>query len=127
MTTPYTFQGALNLPGDTGLVAESIPFNFSSAFGSKIIDGLQLAGSGTFVVNFGTIASPGAKFIAIRVEPDVAAAPVNLRWNGGGSSGQVEVAPGGFLILASPTPVAGITALSLVYTTNVTVSIWGFG
>lgn len=127
MSTPFSFTGALNLPGDPTLPPEPIPFNFSSAFDSEVKNRLTLTGSGTKVINFGTIGNSGVKYLAVKVETGQTAAPVQLQFNGGGASGEVEVSPGGFVIVASPSPAAGISALSIIYTANTTVNIWALG
>jgi hypothetical protein len=86
----------------------------------------KLTGAGTQAVDLGTIAPEGCKLLSIEVDadPSPAAAAVMVQFNGGGAAGQVEIAPGGFLTLGSPKPTAaGITALSLVYTTDLCVRV----
>jgi hypothetical protein len=84
---------------------------------------MKLTAAGTKVVPFGNISSPGVKMALIKVDADPVAAPINLQWNGGSSSGEQEVSPGGFYIIGSANPASGLTSLSIVYTTNVTVRV----
>ena len=127
MSTPFTFSGSLQFPPDAGLSQESIPVNFSSTYTQLATSKQDLVSSGSKAVDFGGIASPGAKLVLVKVDASSTAAPVMLRWNSGSSSGQQEVAPGGFCVIGSGSPVAGLTALTIVYTTNVTVRIWVLG
>jgi len=126
VTTPTQVECLLKLPGDTGLALDSIPFSFSSTYTQKSEFDSQLTGSGTFAVPFGTVVSPGAKVVAIKVDAG-ATAPVNARFNGGGASGQVEIAAGGFIILTAPSPTAGITSIDIVYTADVRLRGWILG
>jgi hypothetical protein len=127
MTIPFSFAGVLNLQADPALPADPLPYSCTGAFGSETKQRLELVGSGTQVVSFGTAGSPGAKFISIAVdlpaEGDPPVAPVNARFNGGASTGQTEISAGGCAILCNPTPVAGATSLSLVYTTAAVVTV----
>lgn len=127
MSIPFSFTGALNLQADPALPAEPIPFSCTSSFGSETKQRLELTGSGTHVVGFGTAGSPGAKFISISVElpadGDPPVAPVNARFNGGASTGQTEISAGGCAIFCNPSPVAGATSLSLVYTSDAVVTV----
>jgi hypothetical protein len=127
MGTPFSFNGALNLPGDPSLPPEPIPFNLSAAFESEVKNRLVLTGSGTKVVSLGTITSSGAKFIGIKVDTGQGAQAILVQFNGGGAPGELEISPGGFIIIANPSPQAGVTELSIVYTSNVTVNIWALG
>lgn len=127
MTIPFSFTGALNLQADPALPAEPVPFSCTSSFDNETKQRLVFTGSGTHVVSFGTAASPGARFISISVdlpgEGDPPVAPVNARFNGGASTGQTEISAGGCAILCNPTPVAGATSLSLVYTSDAVVTV----
>lgn len=123
MSTPFTISGSLALPPDTGQPIGQIPFAGSSTFESKADFEFKLTGSGTQAVDFGSVGAPGAKGVLVEVDSDAAAAPVNLRFNGGGSSGQMEVSPGGFYAYFSPTPSAGLTSMDIVYTTACRVRV----
>lgn len=122
MSTAYSISGALSLPPDAGQPVASIVFSGAATFTSKVDLDLVLTGSGTHVVNMGSIASPGAKLVLLEVD-DGASAAVNVRVNGGSSTGQTEICSGGFLVLSSPSPTTGITAISIVFTADVTVHV----
>jgi len=127
MATPLTLSGELQVPPDQGQPNAPIPFSVSTSFDSKVDDELNLSGAGSKVIDFGTIASPGAKIVLIEVDPSATASPIQIRVNGGGASGQTELSPGGFWAYASPTPLAGITALEIIFITNVKVRVRAFG
>ena len=122
MVTPFTVNGSLQIPPDPGQPVAPIPFALSGQFDAKVCMELNLVGGGTHVVCFGTIAAPGAKVILIEVDADPAAAPIHVQ-NNGGAAGQIEIAPGGFIIFGNPAPVAGSTTMSIVHTTNNKVHI----
>lgn len=122
MSSPFSFSGALNFPTDLGVPPEMVNIVFASNFDQFTWSKADLVGSGTYAVGFGNILT-AAKMVLIKVDPSATAAPVNLRWNGAGASGEQEVSPGGFFVLGSGSPVAGLTSLNIVYTTNVTVRV----
>jgi hypothetical protein len=124
VSVPFSFSGTLLYPPDSGAPNAQVSVAGAGAFTQKAEFKFELSGSGTQDVNFGSIATAGAKFILIEVEPDTSlgAAPINVRVNGGDSTGQIEIAPGGAFLLYSPVPTAGgVLALSLVYTAAATV------
>jgi len=123
MGTPFSFQGSLSFPPDASVPPELVGVVFSAQYDQFNWSVMKLTGAGTKVVPFGNIGAPGVKAALIKVDPDPLAAPVSLQWNGGGAPGQQEVAPGGFLMLGSANPVSGLTSLSIVYTTAVTVRV----
>lgn len=127
MAVPFTLQGSLILPPDTGQPNTTIPFALASAFDGDCSYVLNLLGSATKVIDFGSLAAPGLKGFLLEVDPSSTAAPINVRVNGGAALGQWEVSPGGFLAYGSPSPVTGITSMDIVYTTNVTVRLWLLG
>jgi len=127
MSTPFSFSGTLKVPLDLGIPEEMLNVVFSSAYDQYCLSKMDLTGAGTKSVPFGNLGAPGAKFVLVKVDATALAAPVNLRWNGGNSSGQQEISPGGFLLLGSNAPVSGMTSLDIVYTTNVTVRVLVFG
>lgn len=127
MSTPFSFSGTLKVPLDLGIPEEMLNVAFASAYDQYCLSKMDLVGAGTKSVPFGNLGAPGAKFVLIKVDASATAAPVQLRWNGGGALGQQEIAPGGFLLLGSSVPVAGMTSLDVVFTTNVTVRALVFG
>ena len=125
MSTSFTLAGQLNYPPDSGQPAADRAFSITGSFDAKSVVELVLTGSGTHVVNFGSIISPGAAAILIKHDAASGGSPVQLRFNG--STDDIEVASGGFIAYSSPVPAAGITALSIVHTANARVRIWILG
>lgn len=126
MSTPFTAQATLNLPGTPGLAADPISFLMSSQYDSKAEFEYNLpAGSGTKVVDFGTMPAAGAKLVLVHYEPANAAPPVNVTINAGDQA--LELSSGGTLSFFSPVPTAGITSMSLAYTGAGRVRVWLLG
>lgn len=133
MGTPFTFSGTLSYPPDQGVPAVPLPFGANGQFDSGAAGmPLTLTGSGTKDVDLGTI--PGAGLKALLIEVDLASptpgstpAPIFVRLNGAGAAGQTEISPGGFMALGSPTPAAGITAITIAYASDVRVWIRALG
>ena len=127
MAFPIIATLTLSAPPDEGLPPDELPFVMTASVEQRSVQRLKLTGSGSKVVDFGTIGGAGAKLIIIAVEAGVGVLPVTCRFNGGGSSGSTEISPGGYQCIASPGPVAGITALELFHTADVAVRVWVFG
>jgi len=127
-TAPYTVTGTLDFPPDTGAPNLPIVFSGSGQFRSRPADVLNLTGTGTQVVSVGTVPAAGAKVVLIEVDPDATATktPVFVKINGS-ATGLIEVSPGGCVLLHNPKPVAGITAISIIYTSDNTVRFWLMG
>lgn len=125
MGTPFSFSGTLSFPPDVAVPPELVGVAFAAQYDQFTWSMMKLTGAGTKSVPFGNIAAPGVKAALIKVDADPAgtAAPINLQWNAGGAPGEQEIAPGGFFILGSAVPVTGLTSLSIVYTTAVTVRV----
>lgn len=122
MSTAYTYSGQLNYPPDSGQPAADRAFSISGNFDAKSVVELELTGAGTQVVDFGSIAAPGAAVVLVKHDADASGSPIQLRFNGG--SDDIELAPGGFLAYSSPVPATGITALSVIHTAVAHVRIW---
>ncbi len=123
-TTPFTLSGSLRYPPDDGEPDADRPFSLQDSFTHESNHTLNLVGAGTKVVDFGTLTALGAKCVAIEVLPAVAGAvvaPVNVIFNGGVDP--IEISQGGFIVLGSPKPVAGVLGLSVVHTQNACVKI----
>lgn len=118
-TNPFTVQGTLVIPPDEGATPISIPFGLSGSFTSVLDTRLALVGADTTVVPFGSVTN--AKLLLVEYEAAQGAAPVNLLVNGG--TDDLELSPGGFLLLASPTPQAGWAGLSIVRTTDAVIRV----
>jgi|SRR5688572_20052401 len=118
---PFTLTASLVLPPDTGQPNETLEYLFSGTFNSAAKHKLDLSGSATHVVGFGTIPAAGAKAIFLEYEN---LAPTNaviqVTFNGGDP---IPVSPGGFIAYSNPTPAAGITAMTIAHTTSCTVRL----
>jgi len=115
MSTPFTFSGSLYYPPDVGLAMAAQPFGLTGSFESKNEQELNITGAGTITVSFGTLGDPGAKGLLIEVDPSGVNALIIVNINGG--TDNIEISPGGFMALGSPSPVDGITELDIVSTT----------
>ena len=128
MSTPFSFSGSLNFPPDAGQQAIAIAMAMSGVVDSTepgVV--LKLTGSGTRVLDLGTLPAAGLKGLLIKLDAAVGAVPIKVQFNGGGAPGASEISPGGFLAIGSPNPVAGITAISIVFTADSTVRVWVLG
>jgi len=125
--TPFTSAATLTYPPDDGAAAAARSNSVSGTFQHEAGGRFVLSGSGTQVVDFGSIASVGAKAIHIEVEPVAAggvAAAVNIQFNGAGAPGNIEIAQGGHIEMANPIPTAGgILSMDIVHTQNACVII----
>ncbi len=120
-TNQLVIQGSAMFPLDEGQPAASAPFAFTGTYTSVSDSKLVMTGSGTQVVPFGTVGAPGAKAMLVEFEAAVGAAVIQLRINGGTEN--LELAPGGFIVYASPSPAVGVTGLTIVRTTDATVRV----
>ncbi len=125
MTTPYSIAASLNLPGDTTLPAQPIPAIISGFFTSEASAVLNLTGSGTKSVDMGTVGSPGAKVLLVKVDPGVSVSPVQITLDEADTP--FELSAGGFFLYANPTPAVGITSLDVAHTTACVVRVWVLG
>lgn len=124
-SVPFSVDGALHYPPDAGEPIADRPFSVSGNFNQKVEYKLKLTGSGTHVVNMGTITAPGAKAVVIEVENEVGASPIIVKYNG--ASAGKEISPGGFDAYCNPAPAAGVTAISIEHASAVAVSVWVLG
>lgn len=116
-----SITGQLLVPPDEGAPPAPVQFGIVAQCQSEEGGRLVLTGSGTKVVSFGTVGSPGAKLVLIEYLTGTAAAPLELAFNS--SSTPLELSPGGFLAYGSPTPQAGITSLTITYTSDCTLRV----
>jgi hypothetical protein len=121
--TPIVFSGTLQDPADQSLPPDPIPFNFSGQYTQKSAGVLNLTGSGTIAIPFGTIGAPGAKLFCLRYDAGQQGAQAVLLTLNGGNQPE-ELTPGGMKVTADPAPTAGITAASLAYTAPCQVRYW---
>jgi hypothetical protein len=125
--TPFTARASLELPPDDGLPPATIPADILSTFETLADQLFKVTGAATQVVNLAALPAAGAKAVLIEVSPDTSpsAAPILVTLNGGDEP--VEVSRGGFIMLANPNPVAGITAISFAHTTAARVRVRALG
>lgn len=130
MATPFQVNGTLLLPGAPALPQDPIPFGLVAQYDHKSELTLSVSGTGTKTVGFGTIPAAGAKCLVLVYEPaslpagSPAQAPVTVTLNGGAA---LELSPGGFLALGSPTPAAGLVSLVVAHTGAATIHVWLLG
>lgn len=123
---PFTSSVTASFPTDAGKSPVDHDNTVAGTFESKVDLDLVLTGSGTQTVDFGSIATNGAKVVQIEVDPDSspAAAPVNVQFNGAGAPGNIEISPGGHMNITNPNPTAGgILSMDIVHTTNACVHV----
>jgi hypothetical protein len=125
--TPFSFTGALQVPGDRGLPQDPIPLNMSSSFTSVNEQVLNLTSAGTMTLPMGTVGNAGLKGLLIKVDAnaDLSAEPVYVKINA--ETVGEEVVPGGFKAHGNPAPVAGITSITISWTTPNIVRVWALG
>lgn len=124
--TPFSFSGSLVMPPDTGQPNATISFSGSGSFKSRADSVLNLEGSGSVSISFGTTPAEGAKAILIEVDTNSTGEPVLVTVNGA-NEGDIEISPGGFMVISNPVPVAGITSLAIAHTTDNVVRVWVLG
>jgi len=122
MTTPFSISGSFNFPEAPGLPQDAIPIGLTGQFTQRAEFIYTLSGSGTKVVDLGTIVSPGVKALLIQNDLITSGPSIGVKLNG--SSVPVEVSSGGFVLLGSPTPSSGVTSVSIDFTGTCTVRIW---
>lgn len=126
MPTPFKSRASLELPGTPGLPTQLLEFLLDSQYSSKSEFEYELpAGPGSQVVNFGSMPAAGAKAVLVVYEPKTAAPPVLVTVNAGNQP--IELSTGGFLLIGSPAPVAGVLSMSLAYTGAGRVRVWLLG
>jgi len=125
--TPFTSAATLTYPPDDGVAAAARSNSVSGTYQHEAGGKFVLTGTGTQPVDFGSIATVGAKAIHIEVEPVAAggvAAPVNIQFNGAGAPGNLEIAQGGHIEIANPIPTTGgILSMDIVYTQDACVTV----
>lgn len=123
---PVAFAGAFQLAADQSLPQDAIPFNVATQFVALQESVLNLVGSGTQAVPFGTVGAPGAKGLLIRYDGNQSGAvPVEVTING--SSVPLEISPGGMLVWFNPNPAAGATTASIAFTAACQLRVWVLG
>jgi hypothetical protein len=122
---PFAFAGTLQIPSDPALPPDGVPIQMSGQFNSENYQVLNLTGTGTKSIPFGTVGAAGLNGLLIKVAANPTAQHIQVTING--ASQPAEISPGGFLALGSPNPVMGITSISIAWTSVNYVQIWGLG
>ena len=120
---PFTLQASLVLAPDDGQPNATIDYSFGGQFEHKVVQKLELSGTGSHTVGFGTVGSPGAKAIFLEYLNNAASglSPVQLTVNGG--SDTIEVSPGGCFLYCNPTAASGITGMAIAHTSACTIRV----
>lgn len=125
MSTPFSISGAFSYPADASLPADQIALAASGSFDHEASAVLKLTGTGTKTVDMGTIPAAGAKAFLVKLDAGSGVSPILVTLNGG--TEPLEIAAGGFILVSNPAPVAGVTDMSIAYTTPCTVRVWALG
>jgi hypothetical protein len=118
-TNPFQVLGNLTYPPSQGGQVTNLPFGFSGSFTSLMDERLVLTGPGTTSVSFGSVT--GAKILLLEYEVTTGAVAIILHLNG--STDDLELTPGGFLLFGSPNPQTGLSSLSLEITADAVVRV----
>jgi hypothetical protein len=118
-TNPFQMQGTLSYPPESGAQQVPLPFGLSGSFTSLMDERLVMTGAGTQAVSFGSITN--AKLLLVEYELTQGAAAIQLHING--STDDIELTPGGVLLLGSPAPVAGVSSLGIERTSDAVVRV----
>ena len=119
MSKAFSIQASLNYPPDVGQVVASRAVSQAGNFDSKVEYEYVFTVEGTQVVDLGSV----AKATAIMVEVGADSSdPISLVFNDGAEP--IEISPGGFVAISSPTPSVGITALSIVHGDDAKVNVY---
>jgi hypothetical protein len=125
---PFSLTASLAMPPDTGQPNENLNYSLAGTFNSATQQRLELNGSGTHVVSFGTVptsTTSGARVVWLEHEKPATGnpSPIGVAINGGTS---IAVAAGGFMAWSNPpagvTP-GFITSLSINFTSSCTVRV----
>ena len=125
MSTPYSISGAFSYPPDASLPADPIPVSGSGSFDHEASTVLKLSGSGSKVVDMGTIPATGAKALLIKLDAGSGVSPIDVTFSGADTP--IQIAAGGFILVSNPAPTTGVDAITIDYTTGCTVRIWALG
>lgn len=126
MSTPFVIESTLRYPPEDGEPVVPRPVSLSSSYTSKAEFDFTFSGSGSKVVDLGTIAT-GVR--ALHIEVDAESTPsiaVNITINGG--TDVLQLKPGGFISYGNPDPSAGgITAFTITRTQACRVLVRALG
>lgn len=121
-----TFSASLTGPAP---VAPSVSLTYH---GHTHLGRLELTGAQTYDVDLAMMPAAGLKGLLVELDTKDAAGAtvtdaVSVRWTSNSVQKSEELSPGGFFALCSPTPVNGITALSIISTANAIVRLTALG
>lgn len=119
---PFSVSSSLTYSPDDGQPDAIHALVGSGVFDIKADRLLNLAGAGTTVI---TLDGP-AKVLFIKVDAQ-AISPTVINVNINGGSENIEIAPGGGILLFNPVPVVGITSIDIVHTTTNIVHVVALG
>jgi len=128
MSLPIVIEATLKTPNVEGQPDCPFPLVFAAQYNHLVKNRYTFTGSGTKVVDFGSLTGVGAKAILVTVDKDTSPAfsPVTVVVNGGTDA--IEIDEGGFFMFGSTDPTAlGITAMSITYTSAAKLYVWVFG
>lgn len=127
MSAPFTLNGTLSFPPDPGGPNAPIAIAFTNQFNQLFAETLQLSGSGSRTLDLSSLnGGAGATAVVVKVDPQPAGTPPIFIKPNAETTG-MEVQPGGFFAYGNPTPAAGITGLTIVWTGAATVRVWALG
>jgi hypothetical protein len=101
---------SVSYPGVAEAIERALVLSGLHTAGSS--DRLSLLGSGTKVIDFATTPVAGAKAILVYHEQGTVPFELDV------GTDLIEISPGGLFLVTNPTPVSGITALSIVHTAD---------
>lgn len=123
MSFPFSISAVLQLPLVPGQTPVSLPFSDSDTGAASEISVLSLSGSGTKSVDLGTVSD--YKLLIISQDADSEGDAVTIKFDGA-SVGNIQISPGGFIIIANPTAQTAPT-ISIVHTADAVVRLWALG
>lgn len=127
-----TVTGAVAYPLATGLFPATPPTSAIVGItytAAVTYPSLTFTGTQTHAIDLATMPAAGLRalfvsFDAVDASNVPVITPVTVNFTPGGSQ---ELTPGGVLVFASPTPAAGITAISIASTANAVLHVAAFG
>ena len=124
ITSPFAVTVTLAVPPEVGEdMGEPMEFSYSGNCSSIVRQKLEFSGSGSKTLDTGTLPAGGAKVVLVRQLSG--SSPITIQANGG--SEPIPVGSNGMWLVVSPSPVAGIDAITLNYTSDAAVSLWILG
>jgi hypothetical protein len=122
---PFSITATLTLPPDTGQPNETLSYSASGTFSSATQQKLELVGTGTHAVNFGTMAGGTPRIVWLEHEKLTGPPqpPIRVSLNGGTP---LAIPAGGFLACANPLDTVfstNIISISIAFSASCTVRV----